>query len=159
LASSLFLAPAKPPDPPFARKFFAGSAPNCALSLRFRYISATKVAQKGALGRFRSANVGEMLTKCGRNVGFGAVLDGLTGCLPALTQSEGRITNFPTQHPLRCLGRNFLQRFHSIREFGSILNSSVTNTNLHRYGFRSGMRARPRRKFFASVAVVRLELL
>jgi hypothetical protein len=44
------LAPAKPPDPPSARKFFAGSAQNLALSLRFRAIGDAKVGAKGRFG-------------------------------------------------------------------------------------------------------------
>ena len=61
-----------------------------------------KWAQKGGWGRFRSTNEREMLTKCGRNVGLGAVLEGLAGCLPALTQRGGRVpTRF--QPPRRWL--------------------------------------------------------
>jgi len=40
------------PDPPLAPKFFAGSAQNLAISLRFRAIGDAKVAQKSGLGRF-----------------------------------------------------------------------------------------------------------
>jgi hypothetical protein len=46
----LFLAPAKPPDPPFARKFFAGSAQNLALSLRFSRHQRCKIGAKSAFG-------------------------------------------------------------------------------------------------------------
>jgi len=38
------------PDPPFAPKFFAGSAQNPLFSLRFRIISGAKVGAKGRFG-------------------------------------------------------------------------------------------------------------
>jgi hypothetical protein len=80
-------------------------------------------------------------------VGLGAVWEGLTGCLPALTQRGGRIPNFTTQHPLSRLWGNFLKRLHSIREFLGTANGRLPDTNLFGYSPRCRVRARKRAQF------------